>query len=205
MKKTILETLALGAWTTAALLATAALAPAQAANPPLRDAVISASYNGAADGMLGLDHLFATEAGSNVTHLDPTNSGVEFLSADVRFGFDFAPDGTLTIYNNSPAPSGAYVFRFDFGATLPAAIASVTLLDGSAASGVPVFSVLDGGHALGVDLSALSWNGDFGAVTASIALAAAPVPVPEPAGGALLLGGLAVLGLARQRARASRA
>lgn len=44
---------------------------AQASALPLQNAVITASYNKGASGMLGLDHGFADEAGSNTTTLDP--------------------------------------------------------------------------------------------------------------------------------------
>ncbi|MYM33521.1 hypothetical protein GTP38_04115 [Duganella sp. FT94W] len=57
-------------------------------------------------------------AGSNVGALDPHNVYAEFFTADFLFGFDFTPDGNLTIDNNSAVPVGAYVASFDFGASL---------------------------------------------------------------------------------------
>jgi len=184
-------------------LVLAALAAGQAHAAPLSldQAVITATYQGAPDGMLGLDHNFAPEAGSNVTGLDPLDSGVEFLSGDYLFGFDFSRTGLLTIYNNMPASSDAdYRFRFDFGATLAASITSFTLVDGSMVEGVPGLSVLDG-HSIGLDLSRLTWNGDFASITARIGTADADVP--EPAGAALLLAGALGLAASRRTRRAA--
>ena len=182
---TILETL---------VVAALATGQAQAAPLSLQDATITATYNGSAADVLGLDHLFAQEPGSNTSTLDPTNSGVEFLTADFLFGFDFAADGTLVIYENMPVPAGDYKLTFDFGATLPAAITSFTLLDGSAVDGVPGLAVVDG-HTIAVDLGGLAWHGDFGAITARIGAA----DVPEPAVPALLLAGAAGLAFSRRR------
>jgi hypothetical protein len=185
---TILETL---------VLAVLATGQAQAAPLSLQDATISATYDGSAADVLGLDHLFAQEPGSNTSTLDPTGSGVEFLTADYLFGFDFATDGKLTIYENMPIPAGDYKFTFDFGATLPAAIASFTLLDGSAVDGVPGLDVVDG-HMIAVDLSGLAWHGDYASITTQIGAAS----VPEPAVPALLLAGACGLAINRRRSRA---
>ena len=188
---TILETL---------VLAVLATGQAQAAPLSLQDARITATYNGSAADVLGLDHLFAQEPGSNTSTLDPTNSGVEFLTADFLFGFDFAADGKLTIYENMPVPAGSYQLTFDFGATLPAAIASFTLLDGSAVDGVPGLTVVDG-HTIAVDLSGLAWQGDYASITTQIGAADPSTSVPEPAAPALLLAGAAGLACSRRRAR----
>jgi hypothetical protein len=186
---TILETLA-----ALALVA----GQVQAAPLSLHDASITATYNGSAADVLGLDHLFAQEPGSNTSTLDPTDSGVEFLTADFLFGFDFAQDGKLTIYENMPVPAGDYKLTFDFGATLPAAITSFTLLDGSAVDGVPGLSVIDS-HTIGLDLGGLVWHDDFSSITTQIK--GADANVPEPAAPALLLAGAAGLALGRKRGR----
>lgn len=185
-------------------LVAAALAAGQAhvahATPLALDSAttITATYNGKADNVLGLDHNFAAEAGSNVSHLDPSGSGVEFLSGDYLFGFDFSTTGLLTVYNNMAIPAGAdYRFTFDFGATLAAPIGSFTLVDGSALAGVPGLSVLDG-HRIGVDLSQVTWSSDFSAITAQIGTAAT-ADVPEPAGAALMLLGAAGLAAGRRK------
>ncbi|WEF34280.1 PEP-CTERM sorting domain-containing protein [Pseudoduganella chitinolytica] len=178
-----------------ALLAATATSAAHAAPIALQDAVITATYNGSAAGMLGLDRQFAAEPGSNTTRLDPTGSGVEFLTGDYLFGIDFSPSGMLTVIANGAIPTGAYAMRFDFGTSLAAAIGSVTFTGASGATGIPVAALIDS-HTIELDLGAVAWS-EFGSVTAQLGTAAA---VPEPATSALLLTGLAGLLLVRRRA-----
>lgn len=192
MKKTI----AMG--TLAAALAAGYAQAAPISTTPLQSATITASYNGQAAGILGLDQLYAPVPGSNITAIDARDSGeVEFLSGDYLFGFDFSHAGLLTVYSNGPVPSGAYSARFDFGATLPAAITAFALLDNSAIGGLPTLEIIDG-HTIGLDLSSLTWSGDYASFTSRIGFDA-PAVVPEPAGVALLLTGLAGVALARRR------
>ncbi len=169
---------------------------AQAATDPLHNAVISASYNGDAAGMLGLDHGFNAEPGSNVSGLDLNNPGAEFLSADYLLAFDFAPNGHLTILNNGAIGPGNYSASFDFGATLAAPIAGFSIVDSGATSGTPVLTIINS-HTIAIDLSAVSWNGDFNALETAIVLQA--MPVPEPAATWMLLAGLAGLGALTRR------
>lgn len=167
----------------------------QAAVVPLQNAVITASYNGEAAGMLGLDHLFAAEPGSNTTAIDPTGSGgVEFLTSDFLFGFDFSDNGVLTIYNNGQVAPGAYSMRFDFGSSLTGALSGFSLLDASAIGGIPALTLVDA-HTIGLDLSAVEWRGDFGAFTTQISVR----ELPEPGSMPLLLTGLAGALLATRR------
>jgi hypothetical protein len=198
MKKIIMETLVLAALATGQ----AYLQPVYAAPISLDKATVTATYQGSVDGILGLDHGFQAESGSNTSKVYAPGAGVEFLTADYLFGFDFAADGLLTVYNNMPLPERAagdpgYTFSFDFGSTLPAPIGSFTLVDGSMVSGTPGLSVVDG-HSIALDLSALTWNGDFASFTAQIGTADAG-NVPEPASLALLLLGAAGLAAASGR------
>ncbi|NIA57728.1 PEP-CTERM sorting domain-containing protein [Massilia sp. TW-1] len=193
MKTIILKTL---------VLATLAAGQAYAAPISLDNtASITATYNGKAEDVVGLDHDFQVEAGSNTTTLDPTNAGVEFLTADALFGFDFSTTGLLTVYNNLPAASNAdYRLTFDFGSGLAAPITSFTLVDGSGlVSGMPGLTIL-GDHGIGLDLSGLVWTDGFGQFSARLGTA----DVPEPATAALVLAGAAGLATARRK-RTSRA
>ena len=186
----ILQALALAAG------AATARATAYAAPLPLQDAVITASYNGAADGMLGLDYGFAQEPGSNTSRLDPTETGVEFFTSDYLFGIDFSAAGALTVIANGANPPGAYSMRFDFGNTLPGAITAFSFVGANGASGVPGLSIVDA-HTVALDLSGVSWE-EFGSLTAQIGVG----EVPEPASMAILLGGFAAMaGALRTRSR----
>ena len=176
--------------TLAGVLASIALGTATAhAQPlPLQNAAITATYNGDPAGMLGLDHQFATEPGSNTTGLDPTDTGVEFLTADFLFGIDFAASGALTVFANGAVPTGAYSMLFDFGSSLASPVSKFTFVGARGASGVPVLSIVND-HAVALDLGALTWD-EFGSLNARIDFAPA---VPEPVGAAMLLVGLAGL------------
>ncbi len=174
--------------------------PAQATPLPLQNAVITATYNGDGAAMLGLDQGFAAVPGSNTTAIHPSGAGVEFFTADALFGFDFNDDGSLTIYNNAPVPTGSYSFRFDFGTSLAAPLTSFTLAGMTGVAGTPLLSLQGGGSVLGLDLSALSWDDGYGSVTASVNSAEpGSADVPEPRTPALLLGGLGMLMLSRRR------
>ena len=203
MKKTIMETLVLAALATGQAYAT----PIHAAPISLDKATVTATYQGAAGGMLGLDHNFQSEPGSNTSGIRPPGSGVEFLSSDYLFGFDFSAEGQLTVYNNAPLPERqagdpGYTFTFDFGSTLAAPITSFTLLDGSMVSGLPGLSVVNG-HSIALDLSSLAWNGDFSSFSAQLGTqdASPGSEVPEPATLGLLLLGAAGLAAAKRRAQ----
>jgi hypothetical protein len=204
MKKRTWETLARTAIASAAAFGTfcalALPACAHATVLPLQGAVITGSYNGSGAAMLGLDDLFNGSPSGNKTALDPLDTTVEFLTGDLAFGFDFAPDGTLSIYNNTGAALGPgdYRFSFDFGSSLAAPIALFSVLDASMVSGMPQFAILNGGTTLSLDLSSLVWSGDFTPVKMSIA-AAREATVPEPGSMSILLLGAGAIALARRR------
>jgi hypothetical protein len=156
----------------------------------LQDTSITATYNGAANGMLGLDHGFAAEPGSNTSKLDPTNTGVEFFTSDFLFGIDFSADGLLTVIANYAVAPGAYSMRFDLGDALP--VTAFTLAGMGGVTGIPGLSIIDS-HTIALDLSGVDWS-EFGALSARLETGTA-VAVPEPGAPAILLGGLAALAL----------
>lgn len=156
----------------------------------LQDTSITATYNGAADGMLGLDQGFATGPGANTSKLDPTDTGVEFFTSDFLFGIDFSTDGLLTVIANYAVAPGAYSMRFDLGGALP--VTAFTLTGASGVTGMPGLSIIDS-HTIALDLSGVDWS-EFGSLSARLETGTA-VAVPEPAAPAILLGGLAALAL----------
>ena len=156
----------------------------------LQDASITATYNGAADGMLGLDHGFAAGPGANTGKLDPTDTGVEFFTSDFLFGIDFSTDGLLTVIANYAVAPGAYSMRFDLGGALPVTV--FTLTGASGVTGIPGLSIIDS-HTIALDLSGVDWS-EFGSLSAHLETGTA-VAVPEPGAPAILLGGLAALAL----------
>lgn len=156
----------------------------------LQDASITATYNGAADGMLGLDHDFAAGPGANTSKLDPTDTGVEFFTSDFLFGIDFSTDGLLTVIANYAVAPGAYSMRFDLGGALP--VTAFTLAGMGGVTGIPGLSIIDS-HTIALDLSGVDWS-EFGALSARLETGTA-VAVPEPGAPAILMGGLAALAL----------
>jgi hypothetical protein len=186
--KKIIETLAIAALCTGTAFA----------NPiPLQNASITATYNGAAAGMMGLDYVFDNSLPQNVNGVDPFNA--EFLTSDFRFAFDFTSDGALTITANEEVLAGTHKMRFDFGDSLANAITGFTLVEIGDIGGVPGLSIIDA-HTIELDLSNLTWNGTFAEITTQISAA----EVPEPGSTTIVLAGLAGLALVR-RARKPRA
>lgn len=182
----------------------AALMTGQAGAAPisLQGSTITSSYNGSFDGMLGLEHGFAAEPGSNIVGMDNADPvGVEFLTSDILFGFDFSTGGQLVVYMNDLAVApGDYRVVFDFGTTLAQKIGIFAPLDTSGIGVQPILSILND-HSIALDLSNVTWNDAFGSFSAQIGTA----DVPEPGGIGLLLAGATGLALVRTRRRKARA
>jgi hypothetical protein len=187
--------------TAAFALACLCVTTAHAAPLSLQNASITATYNGAASGMLGIDHYFAAEAGSNTASVHPSGDGVEFFTDDFLFGIDFDASGLMTVIANYAATPGNYRMRFDFGASLASPITAFVLAGSSGTAGAPGLSIVDG-HTVALDLNGVDWS-EFGSLSAQLGTSAAAA-VPEPGGVAMILAGLAGLALARRARKPSR-
>lgn len=186
--KKILETLVLAA---ACMAGQAGAAPVA-----FEGSTITATYNGSAAGALGFDQLYQPGPGSNITAFSATD--MEFITGDAGFIVDFLANGIVTVWRNEPLPApGDYRLVFDF-AGLAQDIGGLTLLDTGSIGTFPGLSVLDG-RRFALDLSNVTWNGDFVNFTLQVDAAAA---VPEPGGVGLLLIGAAGFALSRRRPRA---
>ena len=153
--------------------------------------LITGSLSGASSTLLGLDHGYAAEPGSNVTAL--AASDIEYLSGDFALAFDFFTDGTLQVWNNSDSRSLAnYSVSFSFAG---ASLGGITLGDISGLNGGTVSVQLLDAHTVSLTFGNLSFADDFGSFTTQISAAV----VPEPTSYALLVAGLGLLALRRAR------
>ncbi|WP_422016557.1 PEP-CTERM sorting domain-containing protein [Roseateles sp.] len=181
---------------TLAVLAAALLAAstARAADALPAGTLITGTASGAATALLGLDHLFADEPGSNVTALAPAD--LEYLTRDTAVAIDFFADGHVEIWNNTggTALPGSYTLSFSF-AGLAQPITGFAALDVSGINGGSISYQVVNDHSVSVTFSNLSFTTEFGSFTAQINVAA----VPEPASVVLLGAGLGLLMLRRAR------
>jgi len=182
---------------TLAVLAAALLAgtAAQADGLP-PGMLITGHVSGASSTLLGLDHGFADEPGSNTTALAAAD--LEFMTDDFAVAVDFFSDGHIEVWNNSGAASlaGSYTLTFEF-AGLGQAVGSFAALDVSSLNGGNVsFQVLSP-NSVSLSFTNLSFSGEFGSFKAQIGV------VPEPASAALLGAGLGLLALRRARRAAA--
>lgn len=179
------------AWSMALVLAQTSL-QAHAASLPA-GTLITGTVSGASGTLLGLDHLFADEPGTNTTALAAAD--LEFITADAALAIDFFADGRVQVWNNTGTTTlpGNYTLSFSF-AGLAQPLTAFTPLDTSQLTGGSFSLQLTSPTTLSLTLSNVSFTTEFGSLTAQVASA-----VPEPASLALMGAGLGLIALRRVR------
>lgn len=168
-------------------------ASAHAADPLPAGTLITGQISGASTLLLGLDHLFADEPGTNTTALAAAD--VEFITPDVALAVDFFADGRVQVWNNTGGTTlpGNYTLIFSF-AGLSQPLTAFTPLNTAELAGGSFSLQLTSPSTVSLTLTNLSFTKDFGSVTAQIASA-----VPEPGNVVLMATGLALIALRRVR------
>lgn len=168
-------------------------ASAHAADPLPAGTLISGQISGASTLLLGLDHLFADEPGTNTTALAAAD--LEFITADAALAVDFFADGRVQVWNNTGTTTlpGNYTLSFSF-AGLAQPLTAFTSLDTTQLAGGSFSVQLTSPTTLSLTLSNVSFTADYGSLTAQVASA-----IPEPASLALMGAGLALIALRRVR------
>jgi hypothetical protein len=180
---------------TLAVIAAAWLASTAAADTLPVGTPITGQVSGASTTLLGLDHLYADEPGTNTAALAAAD--IEFITADALVAVDFFADGRVQVWNNSGTDSlpGSYAFTFSF-AGLGQPLAGFAALDLASVNGGSVSLQLLDAHSVGLTLNNVSFtNADFPSFTAQLSVGT----VPEPGSLSLLGAGLGIVALRRAR------
>jgi hypothetical protein len=168
-------------------------ASAHAADALPAGTLITGQVSGASTLLLGLDHLFADEPGTNTTALAAAD--LEFITPDVALAVDFFTDGRVQVWNNSGTTTlpGNYTLTFSF-AGLSQPLTTFTPVNTAELAGGSFSLQITSPNTVSLTLTNLSFTKDFGSVTAQLASA-----VPEPGSLALMGAGLALIALRRVR------
>lgn len=171
------------------LIAALAAGAAQAA-PLLAGTAVTGSVTGPASALLGADAGYAAGPGSETTTVLDDAFAQEFISDDFALIVDFGTDGGIRFFDNTGTGqlAGSYTLVFDF-AGLAAPLGGLRL-DGLPLSGGFSGELL-GPTSVRFTLSDVDFGAAYGSLQATL--------VPEP--GTLLLAGLGLTVLVRQRRR----
>lgn len=172
------------------ILIAALAAGAASAAPLLSGTVVTGSVTGPATALLGADGGYAAGPGSETTAVLDDAFAQEFISDDFALIVDFGTDGRIRFFDNSGTGqlTGSYELVFEF-AGLAGALGGLQL-DGAPAAGSFSGELL-GPSSVRFTLSDVDFGAAFGSLQATL--------VPEP--GTLLLAGLGLSVLVRQRRR----